>query len=167
MFGLFLRVAALTVVYLAVLGSSQPGDLLIGLFLSLLLVGARGAVRSPGWTPPRSANRQLMQRLLGVPALIGGTVIDIGRGSWQVAGYCLGVYPLRTPGVVDVRINPCMQSSAAVWGIRVGINPDSVVVDIDEERGQMLVHVLDAHDPAAVRAEQWDTYQRRQRRVFP
>jgi hypothetical protein len=31
----------------------------------------------------------------------------------------------------------------------------------------VLVHVLDAHDPEAVRAEQMAAYRSRQRRVFP
>jgi multisubunit Na+/H+ antiporter MnhE subunit len=42
-----------------------------------------------------------------------------------------------------------------------------VVVELDEERGRMLLHVIDAGDPNAVRAEQLDSYRRRQRRVFP
>jgi hypothetical protein len=31
----------------------------------------------------------------------------------------------------------------------------------------MVLHVIDAADPDAVRAEQLDSYERRQRRVFP
>jgi multisubunit Na+/H+ antiporter MnhE subunit len=78
------------------------------------------------------------------------------------------VTPRRTPpGLVTIPIPPCPPTSAAAWGIRVGITPDTVVVDLDEERGRMLLHVIDARDPDAVRAEQLDSYRRRQRRVFP
>jgi multicomponent Na+:H+ antiporter subunit E len=52
-------------------------------------------------------------------------------------------------------------------GVRVGLTPDTVVVELDEERGEMLLHVIDARDPDAVRAEQLHSYRRRQRRVFP
>lgn len=167
MLGLFLRVAALTVVYLSVLSGPEVADLPVGIFLSVVLVGARKLVHPPGWSPRRSPGRFLLWRLVGLPALVGGTVIDIARGSWQVAGYCLGICRLRTPGVVAVPISPGAESSAAAWGIRVGLAPDSVVVDVDEQQGRMLVHVLDAHDPAAIRDEQLDLYRRRQRRIFP
>ena len=68
---------------------------------------------------------------------------------------------------MTVPIPPCGPSSAAVWGVRVGITPDTVVVQLDEEEGRMLLHVLDARDPEAMRAAPLASYQRRQRRVFP
>jgi len=58
-------------------------------------------------------------------------------------------------------------TSAAAWGVRVGLAPDTIVVEIDEQRGELLLHVLDARDRDAVRLAQQDSYQRRQRRVFP
>jgi multisubunit Na+/H+ antiporter MnhE subunit len=49
----------------------------------------------------------------------------------------------------------------------VGLSPDTIVVEVDEQRGELLLHVLDARDPDAVRREQLGSYERRQRRVFP
>jgi hypothetical protein len=37
----------------------------------------------------------------------------------------------------------------------------------DHHRARRGLHVLDARDPDAVRREQLDSYERRQRRVFP
>jgi len=51
--------------------------------------------------------------------------------------------------------------------VRVGLTPDTIVVELDNEEGRMLLHVLDARDPDAVRAGQLESYERRQRRVFP
>ena len=48
-----------------------------------------------------------------------------------------------------------------------GLTPDTVVVELDEERGQMLLHVIDARDPDAVRAEQLRSYQRRSAACSP
>jgi multicomponent Na+:H+ antiporter subunit E len=62
---------------------------------------------------------------------------------------------------------PTSPASFAAWGIRLGITPNTVVVDVDEERGAALVHVLDAHDPETVRDEQMAAYRSRQQRVFP
>ena len=58
-------------------------------------------------------------------------------------------------------------SSAAAWGIRVGLAPASVVVEVDDARGELLLHVPDARDPDAVRRAQLHAYERRQARVFP
>jgi multisubunit Na+/H+ antiporter MnhE subunit len=156
------RVVALTAIYLLVLTSLHPGDILVGVVLSTLLVATGRRIRSLGPPPAET----ITSRLVGVPALLGGTLIDLARSTWQTARWCLK--PCRTPaGLVTVPIPACGAPTAAVWGVRVGITPDTVVVELDDDRGLMLLHVLDASDPDAVRAEQLRSYHRRQRRVFP
>jgi multisubunit Na+/H+ antiporter MnhE subunit len=162
MLGLLLRVVVLTTIYLLALTSLRPGDILTGLVLSTVLVLAARRVTSAGAAPPG----RLLRRLAGVPALVGGTLVDLARGTWQTAG-CLVGRGLADGGLVEVPIPPSGPAAAAAWGVRVGFVPDTVVVDIDEKRGRMLLHVLDARDPEAVVAEQLDSYERRQRRVFP
>jgi multisubunit Na+/H+ antiporter MnhE subunit len=150
-----------TTIYLLVLTSVAPGDVLVGILLSVLLVAAGRRIRPLG--PPQAV--PLARRLAGVPVLVGGTAVDLARSTWRTATWCL--HPRRTPaGLVTVPITPCRPSSAAAWGVRVGITPDTVVVGLDNERGLMLLHVLDARHPDAVRAAQLDSYERRQRRVF-
>jgi multisubunit Na+/H+ antiporter MnhE subunit len=161
MIAVLVRVLALTGVYLLALTSLAPGDVLVGFLLAAGIVAAGRYThrrdRPPGTSPGR--------RLAGVPALVGGTVIDMIRASWQVAGCCLrGRLP--APGLVSIPIG-ASATSAAAWGVRVGLAPDTIVVEIDEQRGELLLHVLDARDRDAVRLAQQDSYQRRQRRVFP
>jgi multisubunit Na+/H+ antiporter MnhE subunit len=162
MIALVLRVCGLTAIYLLVLTSLHPGDILTGLVLASLLVVAGRRVRS--LTPPSPI--PLHHRLAGVPALLGGTLVDLVRSTWDTAAWL--VARDRSPaGLVEVPIPPCGPSSAAAWGVRVGLTPDTVVVELDEVRGRMLLHVIDARDPAEVIAAQYDAYDRRQRRVFP
>jgi len=157
-----LRVVVLTAIYLLVLTSVHPGDVLTGLVLSVLLVVAGRRIRPLG--PP--VDEPLPRRLAGVPGLIFGTLVDLAVSTWRTALWCLS--PRRTTsGLVTVPIPPCGAPSAAAWGVRVGITPDTVVVELDEERGRVLLHVIDASDPDAVRSEQLRSYERRQRRVFP
>ncbi len=163
MIALLLRVVVLTAVYLLVLTSLNPGDVLVGLVLSALLVVVSGRVRPHGPPPPRAA---LGRRLAGVPALIGGTLVDLVIGTWQTAVHLIRRRPVAA-GLVEVPIPRGGPVVAAAWGVRVGLVPDTVVVEVDEERGRMLLHVLDARDPDAVIAAQHDSYRRRQRRVFP
>jgi multisubunit Na+/H+ antiporter MnhE subunit len=156
------RVVALVAVYLLVLTSVAPGDVIVGTVLAVGIVAAGYRVR-PSDAPP--AGTTPLRRLIGIPALVGGTVVDMARASWQVALCCLrGRLP--GPGLVSVPIGP-HAGSAAAWGVRVGLSPDTIVVEVDERRGELLLHVLDARDPDAVRREQLDSYERRQRRVFP
>lgn len=162
MLGLLLRIVVLTGIYLLVLTSLHPGDVATGLVLATVLVLASRRVRSSG--DPGQAT--LRARLAGVPGLIGGTLVDLVKGTWDTA-FCLVGRGLRHGGLVEVPIPPSDAPAAAAWGVRVGFVPDTVVVELDEKRGRMLLHVIDARDPAAVVAGQLDSYRRRQRRVFP
>ncbi|MEY8039079.1 Na+/H+ antiporter subunit E [Saccharopolyspora cebuensis] len=180
MTGTALRIAGLTAVYLLTLTSLHPADVVVGAALSTALVAigarARAAVRTraaPASTPGRRPPPPLTRRLAGVPALVGGTLVDVVRGTWLTVGYCLTGRTQRS-GLVAVPIDPSTTGSATAWAIRVGIAPDTVVVDVeldpgadDGHRGRMLLHVLDASAPDRVRAEVQDSYERRQREVFP
>ncbi|MDD7968044.1 Na+/H+ antiporter subunit E [Actinomycetospora lemnae] len=160
MIGIVLRVVVLAGLYLLVVSSVKLGDVAIGLVLASLVVAVghrrRAASRSDSST---------VRRLAGVPALVGGTLVDVVTSSAEVIRCCLRGPP--DPGLVRLPTGPTSPSSFAAWGVRLGITPNTVVVDLDEERGELLVHVLDAHDPDGVRAEQAAAYQSRQRRVFP
>ena len=53
----------------------------------------------------------------------------------------------------------------ALWGVLTGEAPDEVVVDVDTERDVLVVHLIDAGDPEAVRARHADTHERLLRKV--
>ncbi|QQQ74056.1 Na+/H+ antiporter subunit E [Saccharothrix sp. 6-C] len=160
---MLLRVVVLTSIYLLALTSLHPGDVLVGLVLSTLVLVVSRRVR-PRQPPPSTL--PLGRRLAGVPALLGGTLVDLAVGTWRTAACLVGRGPTWA-GLVEVPIPRGGEVSAAAWGVRVGFVPDTVVVELDEGRGRMLLHVLDASDPEAVVAAQLHSYERRQRRVFP
>jgi multicomponent Na+:H+ antiporter subunit E len=166
MISVLARVVALTAVYLLALTSLAPGDIVVGVLISALVVAGGRSIRSPVPAPAPPGGSGWGRRLAGVPALVGGTVVDMAKESWTVAGYCLrGRLP--APGLVSVPIPPPGPASSAAWAVRVGLAPASVVVDVDDTEGVLLVHVPDARDPAAVRRTQQRSYQRYQARVFP
>jgi multisubunit Na+/H+ antiporter MnhE subunit len=72
------------------------------------------------------------------------------RGSWRVVRFCLGA-PAR-PGIVEIPRDDRSRANAALWGVLTGEAPDEVPVEVDEERGMLLVHLVDAGDADAVRA---------------
>jgi multisubunit Na+/H+ antiporter MnhE subunit len=74
-----LRIAGLTAVYLLALTSLRPGDILVGLVLSVLLVAGGRRIRPFGASP----DSRLGRRLAGVPALVGGTLVDLATSTWR------------------------------------------------------------------------------------
>ena len=157
-----LSTLALTSVYLLVLTSVHPGDVLVGAVLSAAIAAVpRFARPAPGSGPP------LLRRLAAAPAFALGILAEMVRGNWHVALYVLGLRPLRSPGLVAIPRGERSASGVAVWGYVTAISPDEIVVEADDQRGILIVHLLDARDVPAIRERHRRTYERRQRPVFP
>ena len=154
--------AALTIVYLLVLTSVHPGDVLLGAALSATIAAAATFPR-----PTSRADPPLTRRLAAAPAFALGTLADMVRGTWHVALYVLGRRRLESRGIVAIPKGERSTSGVAAWGYLTAISPDEIVVEADDERAVLLVHLLDARDVAAIRARHHWMYERRQRRVFP
>ena len=82
-----------------------------------------------------------------------------------MARYCLG--GKGSPGLVEVPQGDRSRAAVATWGVLTGEAPDELPVDVDEERGVLVVHLVDAADPDAVRARHARTHERWLRRVVP
>jgi len=136
------RAAALAGTYLLVLTSLAPGDVVIGLVLGLAVAMV---------LPPANAGAAGDRRAVGAAAtLIARTAVEMVRGSWHVVRFCLGAP--ASPGLVEIPRAGRSREEVALWGLLTGEAPDEVVVDVDESRDVLIVHLVDASDPAAVRA---------------
>lgn len=159
-----LALVPLVLVYVLVLASTDPWDIATGTALAGgLLWAARGFVF--GGRPAPIAG--LAARLVAFLPFAAATVWDILRGTWAVALVVLHLRPLRHPGIVAVPIGERTRLGVAVAALVMTLSPGEFLVDIDWGRGAMLLHVLDASDPEAVRAAHERFYQRYQRHVFP
>lgn len=159
MSGILLRATGLVAVYLLVLTSAMPGDVVIGAVLALPIAVALSPRR-----PGRPAGRMLT-RLWAAGGLLAQTSYELVRGSWRVARFCLG--GAASPGLVEVPRGERSRHSVALWGLLTGEAPDEIPVDVDERRSVLIVHLVHADDPAAVRARHARTHERWQRRVVP
>jgi multicomponent Na+:H+ antiporter subunit E len=159
MTGVLLRAAALVAVYLLVLTSAKPGDMVIGAALALSISVAQRPRR-----PRRSVSR-VLTRLRASAGLLAQTAFEMVRGSWRVARFCLG--GAASSGLVEVPRGERSRHSVALWGLLTGEAPDEIPVDVDEQRRVLIVHLVDADDPAAVRARHARTHERWQSRVVP
>jgi multicomponent Na+:H+ antiporter subunit E len=163
-------IAALTLVYALALASFHPWDLLFGAGLSAaLLFASRRFVFAAEGTAPRPAGRglTLLGRLVAFVPFAAVVFRNIVVGNLEVTLVTLHLRPLVSPGIVAVPIGERTPTGVAVWAVVTGLPPGSFFVDVDRERGVVLIHVLDARDPEAFREEQEDFYRRYQSKVFP
>jgi multisubunit Na+/H+ antiporter MnhE subunit len=152
-----LRIIGLVAVYLLVLTSVAPGDVLIGAVLAVALTAAtRWSLGSPtnGW---RRWSRALAGTILSTAReMVIGTVRTVRFGLGGSA----------QPGFVEIPRDGRSPGAVALWGLLTGEAPDEYPVDVDDARDVLLVHVLDVRDPAAVRARHAAARERWQRGVI-
>ena len=158
MSGILLRAAALTAVYLLVLTSMSPGDVVVGGLLGLVVAVSLSPRRAPTGEAPR------LTRVAAAWVGAALTLIEMVRGSWRVVRFCLG--SPASPGFVEIPREGRSRRNIALWGLITGEAPDEVPVDVDEERDVLIVHLVDARSPDAVRARHRRTYERWQRKVI-
>ena len=166
MIGRLAGVAALVAVWLLTLGSADPVDALLGagLAVAVVLVG-----RAPGGATPGAGADEpsLATRVAATPGLVVAVLADVAQGTWDVALRVLGLRPLARPGIVLVPIGERSPRGIAATGVLTALSPGSLLLEVDEQRGVLLFHVIDASDPDAVRARLARFYERHQRRVLP
>jgi multisubunit Na+/H+ antiporter MnhE subunit len=144
MIGLLLRTAGLVTIYLLVLTSLAPGDVVVGGLLAAVLVlatGSRGTRRSvAGW----------VGWFLALGRLIVVTGWEIAVGTVRVVRFCLA--DSGSPGFVEIPRGDRSRHAVALWGVLTGEAPDEYPVEVDDERHVLIVHNVDASDPSAIRA---------------
>jgi multicomponent Na+:H+ antiporter subunit E len=155
-------VLVLTAVYALMLASADPADLLVGAGLSAALVGAFGDVLPGRGVLP---TRRLAGRAPAAVALLAIVLRDIVVGTWRVTLTVLGLRSARS-GTVVIDVSDRSHAGTLAEALLVSVTPGEIAVDIDLAEGRLVVHVLDAGDPDAVRAAHAELY-RRQRRVLP
>jgi multicomponent Na+:H+ antiporter subunit E len=160
-----IRVAlGLAVVFSLTLASADPVDLIVGCVFGGLLAAALGnrlRLGPGGRIPP------LGTRAVWFGPFAWAVLHDVLQGTWDVTLRVLGIRRLEHPGLVRVPIGERSERGVAVSALATTLSPGSALVDIDWESGDMLIHVIDASDPDAVRARLQRFYDRYQRRVFP
>jgi multisubunit Na+/H+ antiporter MnhE subunit len=154
---LLLRAAGLAAVYLLVLTSLAPGDIVVGVAIGLVVATALRVRTQPGPAPPWP------ERVVAAVVVAAETAVEMARGSWRVARFCLGF--TATPGLVEVPRSGRSRAGVAFWGVLTGEAPDEVPVDVDEERDVLIVHLVDAGDPDGVRERHREAFERWQGKV--
>jgi multisubunit Na+/H+ antiporter MnhE subunit len=154
-----LRVGGLTLIYLLVLTSVAPGDVLVG---ALLALGLDAAIGSPAG---RRTPRQWRRSLVALVTMVIATGYEIAVGTARVVRFCLTQG--GTPGFVEIPREDRSRRAVALWGVLTGEAPDEYPVAVDSARDVLIVHLIDASDPEAVRARHAAARARYLRDVVP
>src|SRR5699024_5323271 len=125
-------------------------NLVLGFVISL---GLLGLLRRQVLPRPLPQNAFAWHLVLYAPVLLWYLFVDILKGTWTVSLITLGIRPLRRPGIVKLPIGAHSAYGAGPVGYFVTLSPGSFMVDVDWEAGEMLIHVIDASDPAEVRRD--------------
>lgn len=170
--GRLLALLGLVAIYLLTIGSLRWGDIAVGFLIAVVVESAQLYRVSRGGRigsdrDAELAGPPLHRRLLAVPILALIVAREITLGTWTVARFSLGLREVKDDGVVWVELEGISQAGVALWAFITTISPGEIVVEADEKRGRLLIHTLDASDPAAIRAHHRHIYERYQRKVVP
>jgi len=145
-------------IYLLVMTSAKPGDAAVGLLLGLAVAVWLRPADGSAATPRPGA-------LLALGRALAETAAEMVRGSWRTARFCLRGG--GKPGFVEIPRAGRSRHAVALWGVLTGEAPDEIPVDVDEQRDVLVVHLVDASDPDAVRERHQLAYERAQRKAVP
>ena len=156
MIGILIRSGYLLAIYLLVLTSFAPGDVIIGGAVALTITIALG-------TTARRGSRSRARWLRGMVGTAIQTAGEVVIGSWRTIRFCLT--GAGAPGFVEIPRGERSDYGVALWGVLTGEAPDEYPVAVDAERNVLIVHLVDASDPAAVRERHRRSHERWHRDV--
>lgn len=159
-----LAAVLLAAAYVLTLGSLHPLDVAAAFAIAVAILYGLRRFLLPG---PALEAHELAGRALHLPGFVLVVLREIVVGTWDVALIVIGVRPLARPGIVAIPVGERSPTGVAVTALAITLSPGEVLVDVDRERGLMLVHAIDASDPDGMRERYARIYERWQRPVFP
>ncbi len=147
---LAVAVAGLAATYCLTIASFAWEDVTFGVAAAVGLVTIFRRAVMPASLP--TAGRVLHMAVY-MPVLLWMLFVDIVKGTWLVAIYVLGIRNLDHPGIVRIPLGDHSRTGVGMVSLFLTISPGSFLVDIDWEERWMLVHYIDASQPARLRRE--------------
>ncbi|MEJ7902381.1 MAG: Na+/H+ antiporter subunit E [Thermomicrobiales bacterium] len=136
--------------YCLTIASFAWEDIVFGLIVAAGLVAIFRRALFPATLPEAGHVFHIVAYL---PVLIWMLLIDILKGTWLVVKYVVGIEKLDHPGIVKIPLGGHSRTGVGIVSLLVTISPGSFVVDIDWEDSSMLVHYIDASNPAQLRRD--------------
>lgn len=128
-----IRIASLTILWVALYGEVSIGNVLGGLLVAALVTlmfpSTRGTVRRI--------------RPWGATKLAGFVFVNLITSTWAVVVAVVLPRPDRVEASVrDVRVSTRSATALTLMGNLITLTPGTMTVDVDESAGRLRVHVL-------------------------
>jgi multisubunit Na+/H+ antiporter MnhE subunit len=94
-------------------------------------------------------------------------LLEVAKSGLATAWLILRPGARPRPGLVRMRYQGLSDTGVSLLGCMMTLTPGTTVIDIDSERQELLVHLLDDSDPAAVVANVRHSFEAPLRRLFP
>lgn len=106
-------------------------------------------------------------RLLVAAVLLARFLTQVVASGTLTAWLIVRPGPRPVPGLVRMRFSGLSKEGAALLGCIVTLTPGTTTVDVDMERGELLLHLLDASAPSATVAGIRRDFESRLQRLLP
>ena len=157
-------VLTLIVLWVAASGRWDPVQLGWGVLVSLLTLPISWRTFDLGRSWPL---RTVVRGAVGLLRSFFGLFIpDAVRSSIDMARRIVQPVVPMAPGIVAIPIQFQGPIDAFLLVSHVTLTPGSLVVDIDEERGLLFLHAVDARDPEAIRRHVQELHRQQLRRIY-
>ncbi len=148
----FLWTILLAVVWAAITGNFEPGNLVLGFALGfLVLLFARRVVGTADYA------RRLMQAL----ALIAYFLWELVLSNLRVAADVLRPTLRLRPGVVGIPLDARTDVEIVLLANLITVTPGSLSLDVSADRQTLYLHVMRFDDPETVRRKVKEGFERR------
>lgn len=147
---LIVAIAGLASTYCLTIASFAWQDMMLGVAVSTGLVAFFRKAIMPASLPTAGL---VLHMAVYMPVLLWMLFVDIVKGTWQVAIYVLGIRTMDHPGIVRIPLGDHSRTGVGMVSLFITISPGSFLVDIDWEERWMLVHYMDASQPARLRRD--------------
>jgi multisubunit Na+/H+ antiporter MnhE subunit len=91
-----------------------------------------------------------MTRVAAAAVLTASFLKAVVVSAWQTLGIILRAPAAPPAAFVRMRFAPMSDTGAALLGCMITLTPGTTTIDVDMQRREILMHLLDASDPDAV-----------------
>ena len=148
----FLSNILLAMAWCLITDSFTAGTFLFGFVLSFLIIR---------FFLPESVQGAYSGKATQILRFHGWFVREIVVANIRMVYHVLTPHSSMTPGVVAVPLEPASDLEITMLANLVTLTPGSYSVDVSADKKHLYVHVIDCHDPDAVRASIKEDFERR------
>lgn len=147
----------LLLIWLLLVNSVSPGQLLLGAVLAILI---------PVFTNAFWTDRPHAVRLLPLLRYTGVLLFDIVVANIQVAALILGPSSRLQPAFIYYPLELEGEFAVTVLASTISLTPGTVTADVVDEGRGLLIHALDVDDEATLIATIRERYERPLKEIF-